>query len=487
MKLRNRLRFAGSALKMAATGTDPVVREAEDLRALQTEMNGFTQLGGSIRDLPAYDQTKMQNVAIRLYRNDHMAKRMLDIIVDFVLGDGLNITAIHDDEATRDALQEIFDEFWGDPINDMKRYNPQRLNEMNIWGEMIMPVRVFEETGLTRLGWIDVSMVEGIIPDPVTQRPGWVVVTDDAVKWTGKKKLEVVRYSQDAGEMVGEVVYNAINTTAAGRRGISEFYPAADWFDVLDETMKAAADKAKLMNYTMWDVTMVGATQAEIDAYIKTLAAPRPNTIRVHNDGVIWKELAPSIGAYEASRHLKDLRSFITGGYGYPLHWFGDGGDANLATASAMAEPTRKALRRKTKEFTYALNDLIRFVLTQKSKVGLLPVGVDPLDDVFRIDVPDIGGADVAKVGSAMQAITASVTMALDNDLIAIDTARSLFSAVATLTGVDIDPDAEKTKIEAEDVRRDKGDEDERAAAADRIRVQLTGPNAVSPTGEDDA
>jgi len=450
-------------------------------------MDGYTMVGGSRIDLKPWDQTKMQNVALHLYRHNHMAKRLLEIIIDFCLGDGLQVSAVHDNENTEAAIQDVLDAFWNDPINDMNRYNAQRLTELNLWGEILMPVTV-NGLGDVRLGWIDPVNIYAIEPDAVTKRPGRIELSDQAANEVGKKFLEVIRYSQSEDMIVGDAFYHSINTVATGRRGVSEYFSSADWFDVYDETMKTSADRSKVMLQYIWDVTLDGASDAEIKEFLKAQKPPKPNSIRAHNEKVKWEAKSPNLGAHEASRHLKDLKHLIIGGFGYPAHWFGAGDDANLATAEVMAEPTRKALRRKMRQYTYLLSDILRFVIVQKISAGKL-LGVDPLRECFKIDTPDIGGSDVAKIGAALQQITAAVTMAVDNALVTEDTGRAIFAAIAGMTGIDVDPIAEKNKLDAEQDKKSKDDQAKRADEVMRMNAMLMGvadaKQPVSPGGED--
>ena len=474
-RVRESVAAAVSGWGLAGQGDRLVTMTEGAMENLETEMEGYTQVGGSRHDLQPWDQTKMQKIAIHLFRHNHMAKRLIEIIVDFVLGDGLTVGAINDDDDLKELIQGILDGFWDDPINDMGQYNPQRLTKLNIMGELVIPVQV-NGLGDVRLGMIDPTHITKVTPDPLTMRPGQVHLSQEAARSAGKPVLEVIRYNDKEGRLVGDCFYQMINSADVNLRGVSEYFTASDWFDVYDETMKSASDRAKLgLNY-IWDVTLTGENEKGIKKWTKAQKPPKPNSLRVHNEKVKWQALAPNLGAYEISRHGKDLKTLIMGGFGLPNHWFGSGDDANLATAAVMAEPTRKALKRKTRQFTYLLTDILRFVLTQKvgrDVPGGLPADFDPLANNFEITVPDIGGPDVAKIGSAMQQITSAVVLAQDNDLVGDDTARTIFASVAGLTGVAVDPAEEEKRIEAENETKAKEDGEKRDADVQRVQQAL--------------
>lgn len=455
MKLIDRIAGAAALARQGwsvlGSGERAAVLSESDIQNLQREDIGYAALGARRTDVPAYTQQRMQEVALGLYRSNHMAKRLLEIIIDFVLGDGVKVVARHEDEATREAIQECLDDFWEDPINEMDRKNPQRLTELNLWGEILMPVMVNDLTKRVRLGWIDPACIAGVELDPITKEPARVKLDQVAQNDVGQEYLDVIRYSHADGTIVGNCFFYQINTIVSSSRGMSEFFTSADWFDIIDETLKVESDRSKVLQEYIWDVEIEGGTPDVIAAFIKSQRRPKPGAMRVHNEKVKWQAIAPDLKAYENSRLSKDLKSYVLGGFGYPDHWFGAGGDANLATAEMMSEPTRKALKRKTRQFTFLLKDICRFVLVQAAQPSGMLAGVqnfDPLEDCFEITVPDIGGPDVAKVGAALQQITTAIGLALTSKLVTEETAREMFAAVASLTGVEIDPTAEGDKID---------------------------------------
>jgi hypothetical protein len=64
----------------------------------------------------------------------------------------------------------------------------------------------------------------------------------------------------------------------------------------------------------------------------------------------------------------------IDAGSGYPPHWRGEAGDANLATAQAMQGPTERHLLRRQQYFTFILQDILYHAyLRSGSGVSTIP------------------------------------------------------------------------------------------------------------------
>lgn len=462
-------------------GRNLIITEASTLRALIAEDVGFRRASGGLPNsgIEPWNHTRHQDVALRLFRKHHMARRLLHLICDFVVGDGITVQAKAEGESDQKLIQVLIDEFWNDPINAMDRKNEQRCIEWNLWGEICMPVRRNEATGQVRLGWITPRAIEEVIPDPLTGEPATIVLGSDAARSAGRNRLEVIRYRDDdnanatGGVLAGDCFYRAINTPWGADRGISELYTAADWLDVLDNTLRAHADRAKLDSYFIWDITFKGKDEEWIKAWLAANGdkRPAPNSIRAHNENVIWQCISPTLGSADMEQHIRTLRTYIMGGFGYPNHWFGSGDDANLATAAVMSEPTRKNLRRKQKQFRTLLTDVLSYTLASYQAANRMPKSYTMNDEPFDVQIPDLSGPDIAKVGAAMTAIANAISVAEEKGWISHETSGDLFAAIATETGINIDPAAEREKV----AKSRKEDEAARAQEGEKEASDLQG------------
>ena len=453
--------------KIARAGGRVIVAEAAGLSGLQAEEAGWRRLTGSDRDLSAWDQTKMREIAFYLYRNNHLARRTVSIIEDFVVGDGILATS------SNEVIQTAIDEFWNDPVNRMDRLNGARVREWQLWGEICLPIRESSD-GRIRIGWIDPSYIDEVLADPATGLPGKIKLNEKGKEVLGGKEvLQVVKWDDKEAELVGDCFFGSINTVQGSQRGVSEFYTAADWIDALEEVLFTQIDRARLLNSFIWDVELQGMDQDAVDEWTAAYGEPpEPNSIRAHNDKVIWKAVSPQLGAYEMSRQAKDLQDYTLGGLGIPSHWYGAGDSENLATAQQMAEPTRKMLKRKQKEFIFLLTDIISYMLQRRFTAKSLPgVKEEDLSD-FEVTIPDFSGPDIGKVGASISQLISSVEGAVSSEYVSMSTGRRITSIIFSELGIDIDPEDEKAKIEEEKKdEKDKADkgaldgEDERKAA----------------------
>ncbi len=439
--------------------------EAQTVASLDKDVQGFRRLGGSKSpDDITWKHERMQVVALKLYRNNLWAKRLIEVIVDFVWGDGITVQAVHEDDDTREEIQTIIDEFWNDPVNELDREMEQTITEWLLWGEVCIPIRRNEETGAIRLGWITPTTISEVWQDTLTGKPGTVVLMEDYVDPVGQKKLDVIRYHEEDNAWKGECFFYALNTIRGSYRGVSELYSAGDWLDILVSTLRSQADRAKLDSAFVWDITVEDAGEEEIKEVEKKFGTrPKPGSARVHNQKIKVDTVSPKLGAYEFSRHIRDLKTFVLGGKGLPNHWFGSGDEANLATAAVMAEPTRKALKRKQRQVKLLVSDMVQTALVSAEAAGRIALDAEARE-LFEVQIPDMGGPDVAKMANAVQAFVNAVVMAVDKARITEETGTRLLAAVFGESGLEIDAEQELKNL--------AGGADERAAAEKKEELQ---------------
>lgn len=147
--------------------------------------------------------------------------------------------------------------------------------------------------------------------------------------------------------------------TKNGRRGISELFASREWFRVLREFMQDRAvinraagsfsmkRKIKGGPAAVADMSgkigglAVGTTDNALGD-IRTLTRPVAGAIYDYNDGADLDWMKTDTGAPNAKEDARMLLMVGGAGIGTNIHYFGEGGDANLATAQAMELPMVK-------------------------------------------------------------------------------------------------------------------------------------------------
>jgi hypothetical protein len=143
----------------------------------------------------------------------------------------------------------------------------------------------------------------------------------------------------------------------------------------------------------LWIVTVpANKVTSTLQKYRKT---PEAGTVIVKDPGEEWEMLTPSLHGVDSAHDMKAVRGMIDAGSGFPAHYRGEAGDANLATATAMQAPTERRLLRRQKYFGYILQDILFRAYGRGVEVGVWPaLESSDYHKLFNIDVPDISRRD---------------------------------------------------------------------------------------------
>ena len=118
------------------------------------------------RDLLPPMQWNMQRVAYYLYVTNPLARRIVELIKDFVVGEGVTI------HANDRRVQAVLDDFWDDPVNRMEVNLEAFVRECSIFGEQLWYTATNPISGKVRLGYIDPYWIDGVEYATLSGLPG---------------------------------------------------------------------------------------------------------------------------------------------------------------------------------------------------------------------------------------------------------------------------------------------------------------------------
>ncbi len=172
--VRNRAFEAGMEAASAADGND----ETPLYLGGAVIGRGYSALRDTPRDLSAWSQERAIEAAFRLWQTNPLAKTLTEIVVDYVLGDKVQVQA-HNPE-----VQAVLDRFLGDPVNELVDADGTVLQgldslarELGLFGESL--VLLFPRDGADmgvvgdgrlRIGTVDPSLIHSVICDKNNRR-----------------------------------------------------------------------------------------------------------------------------------------------------------------------------------------------------------------------------------------------------------------------------------------------------------------------------
>ena len=425
-----------------------------------TDETGWRKLtGNTTRDLSPLKQERMYEIAVHLWENTPLGKWIIEILKDFLVAEGLPFEA--DSEAVSEALQD----FWYDPLNQMDVYLEKHVREQWLFGVQCLPAFTSQQSGHLRIGYIDPAQIKEVITDPGNVKMIIGVILKDEQGQAGMKMKTIL--PRDAEEILtkkarelrngyadGECFYSAVNNLTNNPMGRSELLVSADWIDAYEQFLFDATDKWTLLNSFIWDITVKGGDAAACKKEADNLTK-RAGSAFAHNENVILDAITPDLKTADVSEGSKTVRNHILGAHGYPSFWFGGGEDANRALGVEMGTPAFKMLSSKQRAYKAFLELILQTVIDRRRAARTL-ICTDEEAKNWSVVLPELTTRDITKNSAALQQVTTALSMAIQQNILDIESARKVFLTLTSLIGVELDEEDVKARIDEEATKREQ-------------------------------
>lgn len=433
----------------------------------------------TLRDFTKLSHDQLIDIVWTVYQSNPMAKRVLQIIRDFVLGRGVQV------QTDDDSLKEIVDDFWQRLGFD--RLLKKMVLQKHLWGEQCFPAFVRESDGAVRLGYIDPGAIEAVIPHPHNAMEPWAVVLKKDVAATQAKIYRIIRKDEghadgdmmvqssepdklllasqtnlepwelaflsgkELTEYTGDCFYFSINNVSNQPRGFSTLLQVIDFLDAFDETLFALAEREQFAGYFSWDVTLAGASGDEVSERAGKIRRnpPKRGSVNVHNDAELWDMQKPDLKQAGSVETLTALENHILGGLGIPRHWYAHGDGTNRATAQEQGGPTFRTMEMWQDDIRDDIMEILQFVADQAEIAGDWRPKADGSD--ITIIMPEMVKRDVIAATTTLQHTVSSLAVARNElKVISRETASKALAKIMAELGIEYDPIKELKLVDAE-------------------------------------
>lgn len=335
------------------------------------------------------DPRRTYDDALEAWARNPYAKRIIDLITDYTLGDGVIPQAPGE-------IGRFITRFWNHPENRMLLRLPDLMDELSRSGDLFLVLFRNPTDGMSYVRAVPKSEIQDIR----TAALDWEKETEIVQQPTTPGEQPIVwptPNSDRAAESDAIALHFSINRPVGALLGESELSTLIPW---LQRYSRMLEDRVRL-NWAarafLWFVR-VPSNQVESKA-AQYASPPEPGTIIVHDDGEEWEMKSPNLHGYDADTDLRALRQMIAAGSGQPPHWHGDGGDVNRATAQAMNDPAIRHLRRRQRHLQYMVVNLCAVAYQRAYDSGR--VRTAPKPESITVDMPDISREDNAELAQA--------------------------------------------------------------------------------------
>ncbi|MGH2448590.1 MAG: hypothetical protein ACRDFS_08310 [Chloroflexota bacterium] len=363
---------------------------------------------------------EIHNQVYEAYNANPMANAIVEMGVNFVLGEGLTY------QAASKRVQRLLDAFWNDPDNHMPLRQYELATELSLYGEIFIRCFVNPFDGHLKIALLDPSLVDEIACDPNNiekqlrvHRRGVMPETE-----TGPDVMAGAWYA-----IPDDILHFAINKVSNAKRGKSDLATLLPWLRRYKDWL---IDRVRINKYKaafLWDVTLTGADRKTIEAKMMEYGRPpEPGSLIIHNESETWAAVQPNINSQDAAADGQAIKLMVAMGAGLPEHFLSDGGDVNRATAAEMGLPTLKRFERRQDYLTHILRTLFDRVIDEARKAGSLPQGTDAS---YEIHFPRLQTEDDDAIGASSWHMAQSLNIMHGLGLISDETAIRIYAHAA--------------------------------------------------------
>lgn len=269
--------------------------------------------------------------------------------------------------------------------------------------------------------------------------------------------------------------------TKAGRRGISELFASREWFRVYKEFMedRAAINSAATSIAFKRKVKAgptgvaqfqgkfggldVGYENPENSSEVRKLTKPTSASVYDSNPAIDMEWMKTDTGAVNAEKDGRAILMAAGSGTGIFAHYYGEGGDSNLATAQAMELPMVKTFEDWQEWVNTYLVAMLFYVIRIATDIENAKKQIERVSGTF----PPLISQDVVKYTTAWSQVVQNV--APGNKIVHREAIRGALT-VMNVPNVD----AMMTQIEAEEKALEIQRQAQKQAMMDALSKQPT-------------
>jgi len=402
------------------------------LSAEAIDNQGWTNVGSTETDsLNPVDAGLMDREAYQQWIRNPLAYSIIEMRLDFIMGDGPNI------KANDDRVKEVIDSFYENPENRLDDPDYPWIRDLLLYGELVFIPEVSPFAGDVEVASIYPDKINAVYKDKYQYRARALQIKDYGIGTAG-----IIKWDRLSRDYRGDAWYFAINRTGHQTRGLSDLFTSRDWLNMYNKAMFTTMERIGMLLSFVWDIVIEGADKTALEQKEKSIRQnpPRPGSWRIHNEKEKWSAVTPSLNGSSLDDIFRLLKSQTIAGSITPEHYFGMGGNVNLATAQVMNEPFMRMIRRRQRKVLSVLRAMFDYQIHQKKKANML-IGVE--DFGYSVSLPQPDSSIVRQVSENMDKFSRALVVLSENGLITKSEGKQVIDLMIKKLGVEQDHEGE--------------------------------------------
>lgn len=396
--------------ELIESSVDQVLQQLDSNQWTSLTQHGLNQL---TPDLNRPERLKLLELARLYYLKDPLIHQATSLITNYTVADGYRFSCNNES-----WMQELQD-FWNDEDNQLELTSQQAQEQKSI--DLIIDGEIFfvlfrEPDGRVKVRTIMPEEITEVITHPEDYRRNLYyqrkytpqtfnfksglydnaigMVKEETSYYADWRNYEVGNwgFEDGMGSVQPGVVYQ-ITTNRVGRqkRGNTETYPALDWVKAHREMLQNWVTIVKAYATLAWKAKAKGGDDRDLtrirEKLQNFLPAYNPTSgqlsqpggvggVAIENDNLTMTPLKTA-GMATDPADSRQIRLMAGAGLGIMEHYFGDAGNANLATAQAMELPMLKKFSARQRYWEDVHLYLMTYVIISGIEAGRIDGTVD--------------------------------------------------------------------------------------------------------------
>ena len=336
------------------------------------------------RDLAEVQQ--LYQDALTAWRVNPLARRVIDLTTDFVVGDGIWLEA-------SGQIGRFLQRWWQHPQNNFDLTLPDLVDELGRAGDLFVTLHRNPADGMSYLRPVPKDRIVQIETAPKDWACELAYLESDA---GGMQRRWLAPRHPEAADAPAVMLHYAVNRPVGALLGESDLAPVLPWLRRYSRLLEDRVRLNRAVRAFLWMVTV--PTNRVQDKANQYRLPPEPGSVIVKDEAERWEPVAPLLRGNDASYDLKAVRRMVQAG-SFPPHWLNDPEDINRATAAAMSNPATRQLRRRQLAVRHMLVDLAHTAYSRAYELGMQRTRPDRA--AIQVKLPEISRDDNATLAAA--------------------------------------------------------------------------------------
>ena len=389
------------------------------------------------RDRMNYDRDTILRETLLAWRTNPIARRIVDAIVEFVVGDGMAPVIKH--KVTSRAIET----FWNHQLNDLDEQIPEWVAEQSRTGDLFLLCSVDQVAGDMFVRAIPSETIAEIQTAGNDYRQEQYFIPQEL----GAEPMPAYDPLDPAQDKF--VLHFPINRPVGCVFGESDLTPILKWLGRLTTLLNDRVIINHLRNLIVYVVT--GKYTSSKDRKLRELELnsnpPQPGSIIVNDESEVWSTIFPNQNSFDAQQDILAIKKHIAAGIGLPLHYLAEPESSTRTTADAAGTPTFRKFKMRQNNIKKALSILCVIAVRKKRQYSNLRL-VEASVDIWADDVTERDNSVLSLAAARIEPVLGEL---FDRNLIDEPTYLLLFYE---MLGKDYDTTQAQPKGIKTDIRR---------------------------------